>query len=82
MEKAEFKKQVKNLIKTADVDYMIDKSIDKLMNSGAIDLSSLNKDDFSTAKAVLSVIYENLSYNFQPLTPEGKKERDNLSLII
>lgn len=54
------------------------KEAEKLINSGALDLSEEDKDSFFAAKIVLHVALENLSRQYTPISQVGSEIAENL----
>jgi hypothetical protein len=59
----------------------VDKLIQKVINSGTIDVDAA-ENDFLLPKIVLSAIYSELSYECQPLSASGRKSVDNLKKFL
>lgn len=76
----EFHNQVQALISMQDIQGEIARQTRKAFNSGAIAKSELRPDDFRVARAVLSVIFENLSNSIN--SDGAAKYRHNLRKII
>lgn len=77
MRKVELTSQIKKLIR--DLKPILEKECNKLTDSGAVDYTAYEKDDFVLAKAILHVALINTA-NVQvfPLSSEGKKNVKNL----
>lgn len=79
MTKKEYRQKCKQLKKEANK--LIDDRIEKLLNSGAIDLKKWD-NDFILPKAVMAVIGSEIAFQFKPFTPEGKKAVNNFKYFI
>ena len=75
MTKTQFKKKIASMKK--DVSKYIDEETLRLFNSGAINKNSY-EDNYALPKIILTVALKNLSFQYLPLTPEGKRESLNL----
>jgi hypothetical protein len=51
----------------------------RLAKSGAVDLDSMANDDYTAAKAILTVALRDIADTVNPLCYEGKEMVDNLS---
>ena len=80
--KKEFAEQVLSMLTNNNTIEEIKLQAERAYSSGAIDISELTKENFSTAKATLSVIFQNLTWQFAPLTKEGREIVKNLSKFI
>lgn len=74
MTKIQAKKQLKEMLKELDVL----KECERLLNTGAIDISEDNKHDYSHTKVVLKVALENITNNLLIYSNEIKKDYTNL----
>lgn len=77
--KTQLKKKIKSLIKQGKPEF--DRMIEKAINSQAIDLEGA-EDNFLLAKIVLCAVYSEMSYQYEPLSKEGKAEVKNLKIFI
>lgn len=75
MTKTQFKKKIASMKK--DISKYIDEETLRLFDSGAINKNSY-EDDYQLPKIVLTVALKSLSFQYLPLTPEGKREVLNL----
>lgn len=75
MTKTQFKKKIASMKK--DIGKYIDKETLRLFDSGAINKNSY-EDDYVLPKIILTTTLKNLSFQYFPLTSEGKKEALNL----
>lgn len=82
MKQDEFVAQVQELLEINDVQNRIKELSRKAYNSGAIDVSNLKAGDFRTAKATLSAIFQELSWQHKPFTDEGKETVKNLTNFL
>lgn len=60
---------------------LIDDWIKKLINSGALNLSDWD-DNYILPKCVMTVIGEEIAFQFKPHTPEGKETVENLRCFV
>ncbi len=55
--------------------------INSAIKSGAFNISDY-EDNFLLAKIVLSAVYSEMSWQYEPLTKDGKKEVENLKKFL
>ena len=75
MTKTQFKKKIASMKR--DISKCINEETVRLFESGAVDTAAY-EDDFMLPKIVMTVALKNLSFQYLPLTPEGKRESLNL----
>ena len=75
MTKEEFYKRFNEMKELADKE--VNKRAAHLLNSGAIDLVG-KEDNYLLPKMVLAACFENVAWQFHPLSEEGKEELANL----
>ena len=76
--KEKVKERVFEMLKDSMKDgEIVDKKIDSILMSGAIDVSS-HDDNYFLPKIVLASILKELAYQFSPISPEGKDILNNL----
>jgi hypothetical protein len=68
--------KIKRMVKD-DRKYLIEEC-ERLLRGGGIDISTEDKESFAKAKAVYHVAINNLGYQRQPLSDEGRKDVKNL----
>jgi len=83
MEKTELKRKVKELVKQSLNAEKLDKIVDKICASGAIDLLS-TKNDYRLPKQIVCAISKLLYWEYQPLSDDKKqiKEIKNIYRFI
>jgi hypothetical protein len=65
----------------AEMNECIDKTIEKAIHSGAIDIEG-TEDNFLVPKIILSAVLSEVSWHVGPMSDEGKKEVENLKLFL
>lgn len=75
MEKEQFRAKVKEM--AVDVQNSIIYDSLRLFNSGGIDSLSY-EDNYLLPKIILSVVLHNLSAQYAPINPKGKRDAANL----
>jgi len=81
MEKKELKDQIYEMLnKDKSVNFILSEEIDKLLDSGYINVSGTKKEDvgYSLAKLVLYLSLRRLSEQYKPLSEEMNKEYSGL----
>lgn len=78
----EFRLQVDVLLEKNNVHETILNLAEKAYNSGCMNTENIQGDDFSSAKAVLSAIFDKLSDEFKPFSNELRNTTNNLKKII
>ena len=82
MTKRECLRQIKKLLWSKQKNRQeILKEVERLINSGGIDLSREQADSFYVPKIILSVALKNLSKHFTPVSQSGCEVADNLELF-
>ena len=81
MEKQQFINSTLAMIDNAITNNEFHKKVERLVNSGAIDIESQQEDNYTTRKAILHVLFNEFARQWQPLTKEGREEAKNLSLF-
>lgn len=71
------KNRVEELISNPEFRRFLDKEVERLFKSGALDTESAD-DDFRLPRLILCVALENLSRKYSPLSPDGKRIVQNL----
>ena len=79
MTKAQLRKKIKELIRKGKPE--VDRMLEKAINSGAIDIEGA-EDNYLLPKIILSALYSELAWQYEPLTKEGKAEVKNLKRFI
>lgn len=78
MTKSEFKKRLKTYIKN---NVRLDEKIEKVINSGCIDLEN-KEDNWRLEKAAAYAICLSIAEDFRPLHSQTRKEAKNIELFI
>lgn len=79
MTKQQYYKKCKELKK--EMNKLFDNRVEKLLNSGAIELSNYD-DNYILPKIVVCAIASEIQWQFKPLSKEGQKEVKNLELFV
>lgn len=79
MTKTQFRRKTKSL--KPELNKLIDKKIESLLNSGCVDLDQY-ENNYLLPKIFMSVMGEVIKDQFKPLTKEGLKEAKNLRYFI
>ena len=82
MRTIQFEAAIKSVLNNAIFDTDIDRLIKKVVNSGAIDIDSIEEGDYLIVKAAAFVILQELAENLRPMSKEGQKEAINISKFI
>lgn len=80
MTKNQCLQKVREMLKKDSVAAILKES-ERLLSSGAIDISMDSKDSYAAAKCVLNVALTNVSFQYYPLGNEWIKETKNLRHI-
>ncbi len=75
-------KQIEEMIDVPNMRKTLISLVNKAISSGAIDSSQIKREDYTTAKVLLSIYFENLSMQFAPLSQSAKEEKENLTYFI
>ena len=78
MEREQFKTSTIALIRNSNLEELIE----KVMDSGAIDIENQDENDFATRKALACAVLQRASEAWQPLSEVGKKELSNILKFI
>jgi len=73
--------RVKIKLLKAEMIKSLDKYIEKTINSGAIDIAG-SECNYLLPKIIMSAVLSELSFQYGPLSKEGKKEVENLKLFL
>ena len=76
MNKKEINKKINEMLKADKL--FLKKRIEKILKSGAIDISLYNNDEYILPKILLYSCYIELSFQRKPLLNEHKKTAENL----
>jgi len=79
MTKQELQSVVESYIR-ANID--LESKIAQAINSGAIDVESIEPEQYAEVKAITHAVMLSVAVDFQPLTKEGKEISENLQLFI
>ena len=79
MKKSELLSKVRELNKSFSED--LEKELDKILESGCIDLSKY-ENDYKLPKIVFSAILKNESFQFTPMSKECQQEIKNVSNFL
>lgn len=79
MTKAQLNKKVKELIRKGKPEF--DRMIQKSINSQGIDITNAD-DNYILAKVILSAVYGEMAYQYEPFDKEGKRQVKNLRIFI
>lgn len=60
------------------VNKIVDEELDRLINSGALDIENIEKGDYLMPKILLKISIENSIHNLNPLSNKAKEAYDNL----
>lgn len=77
MTNAQLKQKVQKMFDEID----IQKCVDKIIDSGCIDINNWD-DDFRLPKIVLSVSLKELAFQYEPVDKSDKNEVSNIRLFI
>lgn len=76
MDKKVINKKINEMLKADNI--FLKKRIEKILKSGAINISEYNNDDYILPKILLYNCYIELSFQRKPLLNEHKKTAENL----
>jgi hypothetical protein len=79
MTRKQFRSKCKELKR--QVSQLIDNRIEKILNSGCIDLPSA-PDDYALPKAFMSAIGGEIKFQFKPHTKENQEISKNIELFL
>ncbi len=79
MTKAQLRKKVKTVIRQGKPEF--NRMIEKAINSQAIDVQGA-EDNYLLAKVVLSAVYSEMAWQYEPITKTGRKSVKNLRIFI
>lgn len=80
MNKTKLKKEILELFKKQDFKNHLNKEIDKLLNSGYLEIESYNfkEDGYQLPKLCLYVIFKRIAFNYKPFDTQFMKQYKSL----
>ena len=80
MSPEQFKSKVIELFDNCKT-FTLEKSINKILNSGSIDLESY-EDNYLLPKAFITAYFEEQAHQYRPYNKEARNEVDNIKLFL